>query len=113
MRSVIVRERGKRFKRAAMMTFPLGDSAAFVVIEPGNLRRMKAGRPLEVKLGNGSSVMVAFVPDMVAFLVELGLDAGTAEVARGEKKEVRGIGITPEEMDRALKAVAGKPEVER
>jgi hypothetical protein len=33
-----------------MITFPLDGNSAFVVIEPGNLERLKQGKPLNQEL---------------------------------------------------------------
>jgi hypothetical protein len=95
-----------------MMTFPLSESAQFVVIEPGNIRRLKEGRPLTVDLPNGSSVMISFVPDMAAFAKELGLDPSVADVPRNSRHEAR-VHITPEQIQIALEKAAKWPEVER
>ena len=96
-----------------MLTFPLSDSARFIVIEPGNIRRLKEGRPLKVELPNGSFVMISYVPDMAAFVKELGLDPNTADVKRHERKEVSNLKLTPEAIQSALEKVAKWPEVDR
>ena len=95
-----------------MLTFPLSDSAQFIVIEPGNIRRLKEGKPLRVELPNGSSVMISFVPDMAAFVKELGQDPNLSEVSKGQRKEVR-VRLTPEQIQSALEKVANWPEVDR
>ena len=96
-----------------MLTFPLSDSAQFIVIEPGNIRRLKEGRPLKVELPNGSFVMISYVPDMAAFVHELGLDPSCAEVSKGVRKEVSGFKLSPEQIQSALEKAARWPEVDR
>ena len=88
-----------------MMTFPLEDGAVFVVIEPGNIQRLKAGKPLRV--GNS---LVAFTPDMQHFAKLLGAKGDLP--SKGERIECR-IHLTPEQIDAALDACQGRPEIIR
>ncbi len=96
-----------------MLTFPLSDSAQFIVVEPGNIRRLKEGRPLKVELPNGSFVMISYVPDMAAFVTELGLDPSFAEVNQNQRKELRNLKLTPEIIQSALEKAAKWPEIDR
>ena len=64
-----------------MLTFPLGTNASLIVIEPGNIARMKQGKPLKV-----GEHMVCFTPDMQKFVEQLGLDL-SVNVGRGERIE--------------------------
>jgi hypothetical protein len=52
-----------------MMKIPMPNGGIFAVIEPGNIERMKQGKPLLV----GTSC-VCFTPDMSAFLRALGVE---------------------------------------
>ena len=85
-----------------MMQFPLGDGAIFAVVEPGNIQRLKEGRPL--KVGN---VMIAFTPDMQHFAELLGVNGDLP--TKGERIEFE-IRITPEQIDAALKACQDRTE---
>jgi len=96
-----------------MLAFPLSESSQFVVIEPGNIRRMKLGLPLNIVLANGSQVIVAFVPDVFSFLSALGLDPNIANVTIGFHNDVDGIALRPEQVQAALQAVKNLPEVDR
>jgi hypothetical protein len=89
-----------------MMQIPLNDGGVFAVIEPGNIERLKAGKPL--KVGN---VMIAFTPDMQEFM---GLLGASGELpAKGEKpKEFVGR-WTPEQIQSALSTTQKLPEVMR
>jgi hypothetical protein len=90
-----------------MMQIPLQDGGVFAVIEPGNLARMKAGKPLHV--GN---VMIAFTPDMQEFMSLLGADGNLP--SKGEApREINIKPITPEHIEWALKTCQKLPEVER
>lgn len=89
-----------------MMKFPLGkDGAEFVVIEPGNIQRLKDGKPLLV--GN---CMVAFTPDMQKFAELLG--ASGELPPKGEQHEYR-VQLTPEQIEAALRTCQKLPEVLR
>lgn len=96
-----------------MLTFPLSDSAQFIVIEPGNIRRLKDGRPLKVELENGSSVLIAFTPDMAAFVAKLGISPSITDVTPGTRKQVRNIALSPEQIQGALDNTKHYPEVDR
>jgi hypothetical protein len=50
-----------------VIKFPVGDNAMLCVIEPGNIERMKEGRPLRIVLQNGSVVIIAYTPDGAEF----------------------------------------------
>ena len=88
-----------------MMQFPLNDGGVFAIIEPGNIQRLREGRPLHV--GN---VMIAFTPNMQKFAELLGV-ADPLPV-KGERKEYE-VKLTPEQIDAALKACKGLIEVNR
>jgi hypothetical protein len=88
-----------------MMTFPLKDGAALVVIDPGNMKRLKEGRPL--KLGK---MLIAYTPDMSGFAKRLGLPKELP--SKGETIEHR-VRLTPEQIEDALKACKDLPEVEQ
>ena len=90
-----------------MMRVPLPDGGEFAVIEPGNIQRLKEGRPL--KVGN---CLVAFTPDMEAFMKLLGANGDLPE--RGELKLIElKTPVTPEQIQEALKACQQMPEVLR
>ena len=88
-----------------MMTFPLDGGASFVVIEPGNIQRLKSGKPLRV-----GEVLIAFTPDMEFFAQQLGVKGSLPN--KGERIECQ-IHLTPEQIDAALKAAHGRKEVMR
>ena len=90
-----------------MIHFPLSDGAEFVVIEPGNIERLKSGRPL--KVGN---CLVAFTPDIEAFVKLLGVDADIIPSSKG-KVEKREVHLSPEQIQDALDACQRLPEVLR
>lgn len=96
-----------------MLTFPLSDSAQFIVVEPGNIRRLKEGKPLKVELPNGSAVLIAYTPDMAAFVAKLGISPSLVDVQRGSRKEVRDIELSPEQIQGALDNTKHYPEVDR
>ena len=88
-----------------MMTFPLDGGASFVVIEPGNIQRLKSGKPLRV-----GEILIAFTPDMEYFAQQIG---GNGKLPRkGERIECQ-INLTPEQIDAALRATAGRKEILR
>lgn len=88
-----------------MMTFPLDGGASFVVIEPGNIQRLKDGKPLRV-----GEILIAFTPDMEHFAKQLGLKGSLP--SKGERIECQ-INLTPEQIDAALKTCKGRKEVLR
>lgn len=88
-----------------MMQFPLNDGGVFAIIEPGNIQRLREGRPLHV--GN---VMIAFTPDMMKLAALLG--ASGELPAKGERKEYH-VKLTPEQIQAALDACKNEPEVAR
>lgn len=90
-----------------MMQIPLKDGGVFAVIEPGNLKRLKEGRPLLV--GN---CMIAFTPDMQRFMQLLGSDGELPEKGVTEVKQLPKP-ITPEQIQEALKETLTWPEVVR
>jgi hypothetical protein len=94
-----------------VIQFPLNEKAMFVVIEPGNLKRMKDGNPLIVKLPNDSEVLIAFTPDAEAFLSHLGLP--TSMPPRGTVKAVTGINLSASQIAEAMRYCQNFPEVER
>ena len=89
-----------------MIQIPLNDGGVFAIIEPGNVKRLKDGRPLIV--GN---CMIAFTPDMQAFLALLGIAEDLP--AKGEPPIAKAVHLTPEEIQRALDAVQKHDEVLR
>lgn len=89
-----------------MIHFPLSDGNEFVVIEPGNVRRLKDGKPLKV-----GGCLVAFTPDIEAFLKILGVDADVP--SSGSAMEKHAVHLTLEQLDDALKACQNFPDVER
>lgn len=88
------------------MRFPLDDGGVFAVIEPGNIERLKSGKPL--KVGN---VLIAFVPDMEEFAALLGTDATMP--AKGEQPKEYAVHLTPEKIQWALDTCIKLPEVNR
>lgn len=95
-----------------MLQIPVGDDSLVAIIEPANVKRMKEGKPLLVKLANGSSVMVAFTPDMAALSKALvGRDINWP----GPKEQLHvEVGkLSPEKIQKALKDCQNLPEVER
>lgn len=88
-----------------MLRFPLNDGNEFVIIEPGNIERLKEGKPLIV----GGS-MVAFTPDMEALAKMLGTK-GT--LPNKNEQRVEFVSITPEQIEAALRACQKLPEVLR
>lgn len=89
-----------------MLTFPLNDDASLIVIEPGNLARMKKGKPLRV--GNH---LVCFTPDLLAFAAKIGIGeqakVGPGEVRTGE------LVLLLEDLEAALRECLTLPEVLR
>lgn len=93
-----------------MLQIP-GNDSMVVVIEPANVKRMKEGKPLIIRLVGGQSVMVAFTPDMAALSRTLvGRDVNWPGPKEQLQVEVK---LTPEKIDKALKACQNLPEVER
>lgn len=90
-----------------MIHFPLGDGQEFVVIEPGNIARLKAGRPLKV----GGS-LVAFTPDIQAFVKLLDMNEDWIPNSNGPE-EFHEVKLTPEKIQEALTACQDLPEVLR
>jgi hypothetical protein len=89
-----------------MLIFPLDQNASLLVIEPGNIKRMKDGQPLKV-----GEHIVCFTPDLKSFIKALGIDPFTMPLP-GERVEKQ-VKITPERLDAALKKCQKLPEVER
>lgn len=95
-----------------MLQFPAGADTLVAIIEPANIKRMKQGKPLILKLGNGSLVMVCFTPDMAALSKILaGRDIKWPEPKEQLHVEVNK--LTPEQIDKALRDCQNLPEVER
>jgi hypothetical protein len=88
-----------------MIQFPLPDGGVLAIVEPGNIERLKAGKPL--KVGN---CLVAFTPDAQEFAVHLGIVVPLP--ARNERIE-KPVHITPEQIQDALDKCQGLPEVLR
>lgn len=88
-----------------MIQFPLPNGRLVVVVEPGNLQRLKEGRPLLV-----GKHMICFTPDMHAFLREIGCDLDMPP--RGETV-VGNVSLTPDELESALRRCQQMPEVSR
>lgn len=89
-----------------MLTFPIGQNSSLIVIEPGNVKMLKAGRPLKV-----GEHLVCFTPDMEKFLTMLGVD-GAKKPDYNERIE-HIVRISAEQLDKALKACQNLPEVMR
>ena len=90
-----------------MITFPLSDNASLIVIEPGNLARLKEGRPLKV-----GEHLVCFTPDMQKFVEQLGVELDVESI-KPSQQEYRKVRLTPEQLEAALKACQNLPEVSR
>ena len=90
-----------------MMQIPLPDGGVFAVIEPGNIQRLKEGKPLHV--GN---CLIAFTPDMERFMVLLG---SSGELPKKGQLEVRELAkpVTPEQIQAALDETLKWPDVVR
>jgi hypothetical protein len=88
-----------------MMKFPLPDGGIFAVIEPGNIRRLKDGRPLIV--GN---CMIAFTPDMQRFTELLGMNG---DMPKKGTEKVHFFHLTPGQISTALEFCKDMPEVDR
>jgi hypothetical protein len=92
-----------------MLTFPLNQDANLVVIEPGNIKRLKEGRALKV----GEHV-ICFTPDMQAFVKALGVkDLTVADFGPGMSATREGLRISVEQLDQALKDCISLPEIDR
>lgn len=89
-----------------MMTFPLDGNASFVVIEPGNIERLKQGKPLRV-----GEVLIAYVPDMPHFAQLLGVSGELPP--KGSVRVENHMHITPEQIDSALKLCQNRREIIR
>jgi hypothetical protein len=88
-----------------MITIPLTDGGALCIIEPGNIRRLKEGRPLKI----GDRILVCYTPDMQALRAKL---TGNPVGPKSGEQQIRVGKWTPEEIDAAIKATAHMPEVE-
>jgi hypothetical protein len=88
-----------------MLRIPLPDGGEFAIIEPGNIQRLKEGKPMQV--GN---CLIAFTPDMQRFMELLGADGS---LPPKNKLRLQTGQWTPEQIDAALKACQKLPEVER
>lgn len=90
------------------MQIPLSDGGVFAVIEPGNIARLKSGKPLQV--GN---VMIAFTPDMGEFMTLLGANVKDMPSKDEALRSINIKPITPEHIEWALKTCQKLPEVKR
>jgi len=88
-----------------MLRIPLPGGGEFAVIEPGNIARLKEGKPMHV--GN---CLVAFTPDMERFMQLLGADGSLPP--KGKLRLEHGY-WTPEQIEAALQACQRLPEVVR
>lgn len=88
-----------------MMIFPLAEGGALCVIEPGNIRRLKEGKPLKI----GDRILVCYTPDMQALRAKL---TGTPLGPKLGEQQIRIGKWTPEEIDAAIKATQHMPEAE-
>ena len=89
-----------------MLTFPLDGDASVVVIEPGNIKRLKAGKPLKV-----GKHLLCFTPDLQAFIeAAIGEDMAAPEPGQTVTKGIR---LSPEQLEQALRKCQQLPEVER
>lgn len=89
-----------------MMTFPLDGNASFVVIEPGNIERLKQGKPLRV-----GENLIAYVPDMAYFAQLLGVSGELPP--KGSVRVENHMHVSVEQLDAALKACQNRREVIR
>lgn len=90
-----------------MIHFPLRDGRLLLVIEPGNIKRMKKGRGLKV-----GDHLVCFTPDLQKFLEHLGVNVNVNEIQPGSQPEFK-VEITAEALTSALQACQDLPEVDR
>ncbi len=88
-----------------MMTFPLMDGGALCVIEPGNIRRLKEGKPLKI----GDRILICWTPDMQALRAKL---TGNPKGPKVGAEEIHVGHWSAEEIDAAIKATQHMPEVE-
>jgi hypothetical protein len=89
-----------------VITIPLTGGGALCIIEPGNIRRMKEGRPLKI----GDNVLICYTPDMAALRAKL---VGNPQGPKpGALPDIHFGHWTPEEIDAAIKATLHMPEVE-
>lgn len=89
-----------------MLTFPLGNGENLYVVEPGNVQRLKEGRPLKLPAGG----MLCFTPDLAAFLKELGVPL---ELPRPHERIEKGIHVSADDLVEALSKCQKLPEVIR
>ena len=88
-----------------MITIPLTDGGALCIIEPGNIRRLKEGKPLKI----GENILICFTPDMYALRAKL---TGNPKGPKSGEKNIHVGKWSPEEIDAAIKATLHMPEVE-
>lgn len=88
-----------------MLTFLLAEDGALCVIEPGNIRRLKEGKPLKV----GDRILICYTPDMQALRAKL---TGNPKRPAPGEQQIRVGKWTPEEIEAAIKATQHMPEVE-
>lgn len=91
-----------------MLRFPIGNDLVLCVIGPGNIARLKEGRPLRIRFPQNESIvaLVAYTPDENAFTEQLG---STIKAEKG-KTHFERVHVTPEQMDAALQACLHLPE---
>jgi hypothetical protein len=88
-----------------VITFPLPNNAVLVVIEPGNIKRLKEGQLMRV----GPSLVV-FTPDLKKFIEALGIDLDLPGPGEYFEKMCK---ITPEQIAKAVLDCKDLPEVDR
>lgn len=88
-----------------MLTFPVNETSNLYVIEPGNVQRLKEGRPLKV-----GEHLLCFTPDIEAFLRKLGIEMKMPD--RGDIN-TQGVAITADQLQDALDECQNLPEVNR
>jgi hypothetical protein len=90
-----------------MLTIPGVGGRTLVVLEPGNIKRLKAGKPLVIQ-----DVVICFTPDMEALTGMLGVEQQTLP-KKGEPPTVVEVNLSPEQIDLALRSCQNLPEVDR
>lgn len=90
-----------------MIHFPLPDGRLLLVIEPGNIKRLKEGRGLKV-----GDHLVCFTPDMQKFVERLGVNFNVNDVQPGSRADLT-VKITAEDLTSALQACQNLPEIDR
>lgn len=88
-----------------MINIRVSNDKMFGVIEPADIRHLKAGRPIKIVLPNGSMIALGFTPDANEFLRTMRIHP-----ASGVWQHAR---VSTEELEAALKRCLTLPEVER